>query len=215
MTVKNKGYRKETAENILLGAGAMYANLEFDEDGFLELNEEGLPKGEALGATSGGNEFTVEQEWYQPEIDGVVTSVKGLDIITMHNAQLVTNLKEFTVENIKRAIAVADVDETNKHYDVITPRSTVKDSDYIDNIAYVGRKSKGNKPIIILLENALSIEGLSSSFEDEGDNTLPITFRASAEAEDAGEKPGYRIYYPKDNGAGTSSTGEGADGEGK
>src|SRR5690625_2307640 len=113
--VKKSGYRKETAENLLLDAGAMYANLEFDSDGFLQLNEEGLPTGEALGATSGGNEFTVEVEWYQPEIDGVRTSVKGLDQITQHDAQLVTNLKEFTVKNLKRAIAAADVDESNEH----------------------------------------------------------------------------------------------------
>src|SRR5690625_382123 len=174
MAVKQSGYRKETVENLLLDAGAMYANLEFDEDGFLQLNDEGFPTGEALGATSGGNEFTVEQEWYQPEIDGVITAVKGLDFITEHNAQLVTNLKEFTIDNIKRALATADVDTSNEHYDVVKPRNIVKDEDYIKNIAYVGRLSGNKKPIIILLENALSIEGLSSSFEDEGDNTLPV-----------------------------------------
>lgn len=199
---KANGYRAETAEHLLLDAGAVYANLAFDAEGFLELDADGFPSGEPLGATSGGNEFTVEVEWYQPEIDGVRTSVKGLDFQSEHNAQLVTNLKEYTVENLKRAIATADVDESNAQYDVIKPRTYVKDTDYIENIAYIGRISGKSKPVVILLENALSIEGLSASYEDEGDNTLPITFRASANAEDAGERPGYSIIYPRANGNG-------------
>ncbi|MFA1821157.1 Rho termination factor N-terminal domain-containing protein [Virgibacillus oceani] len=202
---KANGYRKETAENLLLDAGAIYANLAFDQDGFLELDEDGLPSGEPLGATNGGNEFTVEVEWYQPEMDGVRTSVKGLDFQSAHNAQLVTNLKEYTIDNLKRAIATADVDKENPQYDVIKPRTYVEDTDYIENIAYIGRLSGKTKPVIILLENAISIEGISASYEDEGDNTLPITFRASANAEDAGDHPGYKIMYPSTNGAQTTT----------
>ncbi|MGM8212637.1 hypothetical protein ACLIBH_07565 [Virgibacillus sp. W0430] len=191
MTVSKVGVTKDTAERLLLDAGAIYKNLTFDD-------MSGEFTGEALGATSGGNEFVVEIEQRQPEIDGVKSRIKGMSFVNSHEAQLTVNLKELTAQNIKTAIGPADVDETDTNFDIVTGRTTIKDADYLQNIAYVGRLTGSNKPVVIMLDNALSAEGFTLSSEDNNEATIPITFNAYASFEDAqaGVTP-YKIYWPK------------------
>src|SRR5690606_15961992 len=129
-----------------------YKNLQYADGEFT---------GELLGATSGGNEFVVEVEQRAPEIDGVKSRIKGLKFVNAHEAHLVTNVKEITAENIKLAIGPADIDTQDTNYDVISGRTHIKDEDYLENIAYVGRLSGNQKPVVIILKNALSAEGFS------------------------------------------------------
>lgn len=192
MAVSTVGITKQTPERLLLDAGAIYKNLQFsDVDGTFE--------GEALGATSGGNEFVVEVEQRQPEIDGLKSRVKGMSFVDSHEAHLEVNLKEITAENIKLAIGAADLDASDENFDIITGRTHIKDEDYLENIAYVGRLSKGGKPVVIILKNALSAEGFTLSSEDNDEAIIPITFNAYADFEDAmAQRAAYVIYYPKE-----------------
>ncbi|MGJ9384254.1 hypothetical protein [Salipaludibacillus sp. CF4.18] len=191
MAIKTNGLRTETAQNLVLDAGAIYKNLEYDE-------LTGEFTGTALGATSGGNEFTAELEIRESEIDGKKTGVKGLEFIDSHNAQLVVNLKEVTAENIKLGIGAADIDDTDENFQLITPRTVFKLDDYVENIAFVGRLSGSQRPVVIVIENALSMEGLSLTAEDNNEAIIPITFKGHLDSEEAGtDKAPYRIYYPK------------------
>lgn len=191
MSVSTVGVTQQTPERMLLDAGAIYKNLIFDD-------LTGTFTGDALGATSGGNEFVVEIEQRQPEIDGVKSRIKGLSFVNSHEAHLVVNLKELTAENIKNAIGPADIDETDTNFDIITGRTTIKDEDYLENIAYVGRVSGSQKPVVIILKNALSAEGFTLSSEDNNEAVIPITFNAYADFEDAqAGKSAYQIYWPK------------------
>lgn len=193
-TASPVGVTKQTPNRLLLDAGAIYKNLTYDKT-----KKEW--SGEALGATSGGNEFTTEMETRQPEIDGIKSAIKGMEFVNEHNAQLVVNLKELTVENIKTAIAAADIDEDNdiEGYDKIVPRANIQLDDYLENIAYVGRLSNNKKPVIIILKNALSVEGMELSTEDDDEAVIPITFKAYNNFDDAmEEKAPYEIYWPKE-----------------
>lgn len=178
MAVNPVGVTKQTAERMVLDAGAIYKNLQYDDI-------EGTFTGEALGATSGGNEFVVEIEQRQPELDGVKSRIKGLKFINSHEAHLVVNLKELTAENIKNAIGPADIDDTDTNFDIVTGRTTIEDTDYLDNIAYVGRLSGSQKPVVIMLQNALSAEGFTMTSEDDNEAIIPITFQAHASFDDA------------------------------
>lgn len=194
MSVNTVGVTKETAENMLLDAGAIYKNLKYDK-------ESGEFTGEALGATSGGNEFVVELEQRQPELDGIKSRIKGLSFVNSHEAHLVVNLKELTAQNIKHAIGPADLDESDTNFDIVTGRSEIKDEDYLENIAYVGRLSGSNKPVVIMLKNALSAEGFTMTSEDNNEAVVPITFNAYADFDDAqAGKTAYKVYWPKVNG---------------
>lgn len=191
MALSTNAMRKETVERLLLDAGAIYKNLEFDETS-------GEFTGEVLGATSGGSEFVSELELRQPEIDGAKGRVKGMEFVDAHNANLVVNLKELTAENVRMGIGPADVDTSDENYDIVQPRYKIEMGDYTDNIAYVGRLSGSNKPVVIMLDNVLSAEGFTLTAEDNNEATIPITFYAHKTLEelDTDEAP-YRIYWPK------------------
>jgi hypothetical protein len=192
MAVKTVGVTQNTAERMLLDAGAIYKNLQYDE-------LSGEFTGEVLGATSGGNEFVVEIEQRAPEIDGVKSRIKGLKFVNSHEAQLTVNLKEITAQNIKLAIGPADIDESDANFDIVTGRTAIQNGDYLENIAFVGRLSGNDKPVVIQLQNALSAEGFTLSAEDDNEAVIPITFHAHADFEDAqAGKVAYQIYYPKE-----------------
>lgn len=193
MAVNTVGVTQNTPNRMLLDAGAIYKNLTYDD-------LSGEFTGEVLGATSGGNEFQVEIEQRQPEIDGAKSRIKGLKFVNSHEAQLTVNLKELTAENIRIAIGPADIDATDENFDIVTGRQNIQDSDYLENIAYVGRLSGNNKPVVILLKNALSAEGFTMSAEDDNEAVIPITFHAHADFEDAQSgKTAYEIYWPKES----------------
>jgi hypothetical protein len=192
MAISTVGVTQNTPQRMLLDAGAIYKNLQYDE-------LSGEFTGELLGATSGGNEFVVEIEQRAPEIDGVKSRIKGLKFVNSHEAHLVVNLKEITAQNIKLAIGPADVDESDENFDIVTGRTSIQDGDYLDNIAFVGRLSGNDKPVVIQLQNALSAEGFSLTAEDDNEAVIPITFHAHADFEDAQVgKTAYKVYYPKE-----------------
>lgn len=189
--VKTVGYNNGVPDHLLLDAGAIYKNVTFAA-------ETGVFSGEALGATQGGNEFSFSQEIRQVEADGAKSRVKGLQIIDSEDAVLTVNLLEQTAANIKLAIAGSNLNTADANYDLITPTGKIEDTDYLTNIAYVGRVSGSAKPVVIILENALSIEGLNLKPEDKKEAVLPIKFAAHADADDvaSGTLP-VKIYFPK------------------
>lgn len=103
---------------------------------------------------------------------------------------------EVTTDILKTAL-MANVDSTtNSDYDIITGKTEIALSDYIDNIAIVGRVSGNLKPVIVILKNALSLDGIKFSNKDAVDNILPVTFTASIDPATPTVSP-YEIRYPK------------------
>lgn len=193
MVVKTNAYTSKTPDRYLLDAGAVYFNLTFDE-------LTGEASGDLMGATNGGNEFTLEQEMRDIEVDGVRGRSKGGSVIQSENADLTVNLKELTADNIEKAIAGATRDsESMVGYDIISSKGRIDMNDYVDNVAFVGRLSGNKKPVIIVLENVISLEGLSITTSDDDEATVPIKFGAHYDADttDLGEAP-YKIYWPQE-----------------
>lgn len=178
------GYNINTPNHLMIDAGAIYVNY-------------GLAGEAILGATSGGNEFNVKAKTRDVKVDGLKGTVKGLTRIISTDVTLKVNMLEVTTDTIKKAL-MANVDSvTNPDYDIITGKTEIALSDYIDNIALVGRVSGAtNKPIVIMLKNALSSDGIKFSNKDNQDNILPITFTASIDPANPTVSP-YEIRYPK------------------
>lgn len=178
------GLTAETKNRLLLDGGAIYLHY-------------GLPEEKILSATNGGNTFQVEIETRNVEVDGINSQhIKGLTLKVRETATMQVNLLEMSTENFKLAIMGQVDTATNADYDIITGKSTIDDADYIDNIAFVGRISGSNKPVIIILENVLNLEGIELGVENENDNVLPVTFTAHNTIEAPDESP-YEIRYPK------------------
>lgn len=194
MVLKTNGYSKDTPKRLLMDAGAVYTGLTYDA----VAGE--FTGGTLVGATSGGNELSIEISLRYPELDGVKTRAKELAQIEEQNAQLTVNVKEMTAKVIAMAIAGGEIDTSDVNYDVVNGKGKINAADYQSNIAYVGRISGSSKPVVIILDNVLSMEGFTLSSEDNNEAIIPIIFGAHSDADQIanGEVP-YRIYYPKES----------------
>lgn len=191
MALQTTGYTANSPLSYLLDAGAIYKNLVYDE-------LTGEFTGELLGATSGGNEFALTQETRVIEVDGIRGQSKGGVVIDSETPSLTVNLKELTAANIALAIAGSEIDETDENYDIITSKGKIELTDYLDNIAFVGRISGSTKPIVITIDNAIALEGLTVSTSDKAEAVVPVVFTGHYDENNVelGTAP-YKIYYPK------------------
>ncbi|MBU3098385.1 MULTISPECIES: SwmB domain-containing protein [Clostridium] len=177
------GLTAATLQHLLVDAGAVYKNY--------ALANEAL-----IGATSGGNEFDIKPKTRDIKVDGIKGTVKGLTQLVSTEVSLKVNMLEITTDTLKMAL-MADVDTaSNPDYDIITGKNNIELSDYIDNIALVGTISGSTLPIVIILKNALSTDGIKFSNKDAADNLLPITFTANVDPAIPAASV-YEIHYPK------------------
>lgn len=188
MPYQTNGITTETVKNMMLDAGAVYINYgEADE--------------RLLGATSGGNTFTVERKVREIEIDGARGPVKGARRIVEHRATLSVNLLEMGRENLKLILTAADVSDVidpntqQKVADKIQPRDNIIDSDYVKNIALVAQLSGSGDPVVIILHNALADDKLEFKMEDQKEATPEVQFTAHYDPANMNQVP-YEIRYP-------------------
>ncbi|MFT8312960.1 MAG: hypothetical protein ABF633_01750 [Clostridium sp.] len=176
-------FTSNTVKNLSIDAGCLYINY-------------GTETEKKLGATSGGSTFTVKANTRQAKVDGVKGSAKGLEFVTNTDVTLATNILEMSSSTIATLIR-GDVDTaTDPDYDIITGRTTIKDSDYLVNIALVGKISGAAKPCIIILKNAMSTDGLKYALKDDSDNVVQATFTGYIDPTTPDVLP-YEIRYPK------------------
>lgn len=187
---RRHGITTKTVDHFLVNAGAVYINLgEADE--------------RLLGATRGGSTFNIEQDVYEPEIDGSPGPLKGTRRIIESRAQLTTNLLEVTKENVMMAIAgsssIPYPDPTATTHDEITRSRNIVAADYVKNMALVGTISGSDEPVIFLIYNALQDENFEIGNEDRGEGVLELTFTAHFDPADMSKEP-WAIRYPRATG---------------
>lgn len=187
------GFNDKTAKNLLLDAGAVYKNYDIKTD----TPESAKTAGKLIGATRGGSKFIAKPSVRNIPIDGVKGDAKGLSVIDSWSVELSTNFLEVTKETIKQALISADFDEDSKEgYVKISARNYILETDYIDNITYVGKISGENDPVVIQVLNALSVDGLAMDMKDKDEAIIPTTFKGHY-TQEALDSPPYVIYYPK------------------
>ncbi len=192
---KKNGVTAKTPKNIQLGAGTIYKNLKFSNNTWA---------GSVLGATSGGNTYNItnEQRDLGSDIDGVHVKVKGLIVKQGETASLEVNLVELSQEIIEKAIIGKE--DTNANIDgfkVIKTKAEITDEDYLENIGFVGFTAE-NKPIIIIMDNAICTSGLSNNPKDKDPTVSKVTFECTAKLNDDGNDYDVlpvAIYMPTEN----------------
>lgn len=148
-----------------------------------------------LGATSGGNTFTIEPEMTDIEVDGAMVKVMGLAVKTNETATLETNLVELTPENFKLATN-GMAGEGLPDYDEIKSRARIEKDAYIQNFGFVGKKING-EPIIIIFDYALCTSGLEWDAQAKEAGVLAATFECYAPIDGDLETLPWHIYTPK------------------
>lgn len=189
--LKTHGITANTPQEILLGAGAYYKNLKYEEGtGWA---------GDILGATSGGGKVTIEPEYLDIEADGATVKVRGLTKKVAEVATMEINLLELNEANITQALHMKeDTSATVEGYKMYTSVRDINDEDYFDNVAYVGTLTSG-KQVIVIFENAILTGAMELEPKNKEVSTFTITAEctASFEQDDLEHLP-YKIYYPQD-----------------
>lgn len=186
------GLTSSTVKHLILDAGAYYKNYD------IELPAE-QQRDKLIGATAGGGSFTAVLTIRQVEVDGKRGAVKGFDEPEGWDVSISNTVKEITADNMKLALGLADVTEVSSGaltgYKKISGRNDLLATDYCDNITWLGWESGSNKPLIIVVYNALSTNGLALTTQDKNEGTVPLTLRGSYDPDNL-DKPPFDIYYP-------------------
>ena len=188
------GFTDKTAENLLLDAGAFFKNFDVGTDTF----DTAVTAGKLLGATQGGGTFSAVPTVRSIAIDGVKGSAKGLQQIDEWIVTLMANIKEVTQDSIKNALGAATVADGPTGYKKITANNYIELTDYINNIVWVGKLSKTNTPVIIVVKNAISLGGITLNMVDKAEGLIPTTFTGHYDADDL-DTPPFEIYYPDES----------------
>lgn len=188
--LKRNGIRKETVDYFLVDAGAVYLNLGEEDE-------------RLLGATRGGNSFTVEQDVYEPEIDGSPGPLKGSRRIIESRPKLTANLLEITKENLMIALAgstsTPTPDPSAATHDSIRRTRNIIGADYIKNIALVGTISGSDEPAIFLIYDGLQDDNFEIGSESRGEGVLTLTFTGHFDPDNMEVEP-WEIRFPKNSG---------------
>lgn len=152
--------------NILLGEGAIYFNY-------------GIEGSEAIaGATRGDGKFERKTKWHEIDYNGKKGKSKGLTRKLGSDITLSFGALELCPDNLSKFYADLEVDTTDLQFDKVTAKEEITDTDYIDNIAFVG-KSKGGKEVIIVIKNALGDGDMELAFKDGDEVVSDVVFSAT------------------------------------
>ncbi len=206
------GFTTETAQSLLLDAGAYFKNFEVGKDTF----ESAVTGGKLLGATRGGGEFSAVPAVRQIEVDGVKGKAKGLENIDSWDVYIKANVLEVKKDTLKTALCASKDGEAVEDYDVIEAKNNIELTDYIDNITWVGTLSGSDAPVIIQVYNAINTDGLKLQTQDKNESVLAMTFYGHYTQDDLNTPP-FKVYYPKakeepvEQTSGTNTTGTDTD----
>lgn len=149
--------------NVILGEGAFYFN-------YGEVSEA------LAGWTNGGGSFAVEKEFRQIEMDGAYGSVKG----NARKVKVVPILKfssiELSTDNLTKFFAGMTSTIETDHV-ALTESLTIADSDYLTNVAFVGKTAEG-KDVVIIVKNALGNGNLEMAFTDKEEVAIEVQYEA-------------------------------------
>lgn len=186
------GLNENTSKNLLLDTGAFFVNFDLNTDTYESAKEK------LLGATSGGGKFEFKVNYREPSVDGIKGSIRGLKFIESWEISMGAGLLEFKQDVFKYALGAAKTSSTSintKNYTKIEGKNILQDSDYLDNITWIGTLSGSDEPVIIQIFNALNSEGLSFDTKDNDDIVCELSFVGHSDVNSL-DTPPFAIYYP-------------------
>ena len=192
MSKTYSGFQTETAQNLLLDAGAFFFDFEVGTDTF----DSAVAANKLAGATRGGGRFIATPNIRAIQIDGVKGKAKGLQVIDSWDVSLSASVLEVTKETLAKALATGQIDDTDPDYSEITANNYIDVTDYIDNVTWVGKISGNDDPVIIQVYNALNVDGLTLETQDANEAVIAMKFDGHYDTTQLDEPP-FKIYYPK------------------
>lgn len=166
-----------------------------------------------ITATTGGVQATCQPTYSDlgEDVDNCPANLKELKHLDSWACTLAFTALGTSKENIRLALGAADI---NTDTGAITPRVSLKQSDFTDSIWWVGDRADGGC-IAIELKNVLSTDGFSlqTTKSGKGQTSVTLTGHVSAATPDDVPMVIYSIDPAKDagdTGAETQTTANGA-----
>ena len=192
------GFNANTADSLLLDAGAFFVNFDPTTDTY-----ESAKATKLLGATRGGGEFKAAMTVRQIEVDGVKGRAKGLEVNDAWDIYIKATVLE--VNKNVLAYALASVTETQHTvgqtatpidgYTDIQGNNDIEVTDYLNNITWIGKISGEDDPVIIQVFNALNTDGLTLTVADKNEATIAMTFYGHYDTTELDKAP-FKIWIP-------------------
>lgn len=193
--------RTETFQNLQLNAGAFLIDFAYSEYTDATALRTALATAlqdntKVLGATRGGGSFVATSEIREPEVDGKRYRFKGGAFVDSVDAQLSGTLVEIRPEVFAKVLATGEVATSGKKT-TVKMHTAIQDTDYIGKLVWIGDMSDGGL-VLIALKNALNNNGMTLTFADKGEGTIPFEFHAYQDAvEDYDYAPFEVIFFDK------------------
>lgn len=192
------GLTESTPQQIQLDAGAFFKNFDPKTDTYADAKT----AGKCLGATQGGGTITIKPTFRQISVDGAFGRVKGLADVGTWECSISATLIETTAENLRLGIGVASIEKstTPTGYNIIKGKSGIEDSDFVDNITWIGKLAGSDKPLMFIIKNGLNEDGLSYQVQDENEGKIGVTFYGYNDLADfvsAEVNPPFELYIPE------------------
>lgn len=149
-----------------------------------------------LGATRGGGAFAVSSEIREPDMDGKRYRFVGGAFVDSVDAQLTGTLVEIKPDTFAKVLATGDV-VTSGQKTTVTMHTAIEESDYIDNLVWVGDMSDGGV-VLIALKNALNNNGLTLTFADKNEGTIPFEFHAYQDSVEDYDTAPFEVVFLSD-----------------
>ena len=190
--------RTETFQNLQLNAGAFLVDFDYstypDATSLRTALATALQNDEyVLGATRGGGSFVVTADTREPDVDGKRYSFRGGRFVDSVDAYLTGTLVEIRPSMLAKVMATGDVSNSGQKT-TLTMHTAIKDEDYIDSLIWVGDMSDGGL-ILIDLKNALNTNGVTLTFTDKGEGTIPFEFHAHQDAVEDYDNAPFAVHF--------------------
>lgn len=190
--------RAESFEQMIFDAGMMLKNFNYasatDAATLAQLIETAKEEGTSLmGATKGGVNIQGVPSFWNVEADGMRMPFVGSKRPDTAEAKITGTLVEYTPDNVKDVLGVAD--KTGEGAKItVQPRFSIKQGDYIPSLVWVG--NHGSDGIVLVeLKNALCTTGLNTQTTDKDVGTLPFEFVGHADDVSSTELPIKILFF--------------------
>lgn len=173
--------RTEAFQKLQLNAGAFLINFDHTVYGDADELRTALAtalqdKTKLLGATRGGGTFVATQEKREPDMDGKRYGYKGGVFVDSIEVQLTGTLVEIRPEIFAKILATGEMTKSGSKT-TVRMHTAIQLSDYIPNLVWVGDMADGGA-VMISIKNALNNNGMTLTFTDKGEGTIPFEFHA-------------------------------------
>jgi hypothetical protein len=186
---KYSGITTETYKRFLVDAGEVRI-------GYVDGDNPGV----LLGATRGGNVYTIETDIRSMPADGAKGDVKGGRRIVKVTAKMAINLVEFTPDILLLALPGSTTEEVpsgSPTHDEIRRKLAIALENYSDNVVLLGELSGSARPVVLGLENVLSTGNFELNFQEADEAVLKLEFTGHFDPDDLENEPWF-IRYPLD-----------------